>query len=608
MAQEKYDIFISYRRRDKEGNEWGTPIARNIQQALESRGYMGRVFFDHNEIGPEDFEEKILGAIKQSKVFICVLTKDAMDNCVREGDWVRREICQAIESKKKMIFLNPDNQFTYNFPVDFPEELRIVRKGNSIDIRMGQKFELDMDDMVNTHIASIIKPSYMVKRTPVVENNESVVVRIKSDLDCRIFNCGEELCVAKAGRYTTIQLPLGENELRFEGLECVEDSYEQFIEIDDNHQRIIRVSLLEKYNARKKREAYLLSLDDSEFCRWSSEEGKLFFKLKTTGEVAFSSKYDNAGRFHGGLAKVILNGKEGFIDKTGKEIVPIKYDYISSFRDDGLAEVELNGKVGFIDKTGKEIVPIKYDYIYFFRDHRLTIVQLNDKYGVIDKTGKEIIPLIYDNAKYSYRGWVRIRLNGKDSFVNENGIVEGIEDVDVISFFGELGDLLKIRIGNKFGCVDEDNRIIIPCIYDEISALRKMKDSFLGEDDLCGVRIGNAMGVIDASGKILIPCKYDDFGEFKKNELVRVRLDGKWGYVDTSRGVEIVPCDYDELWALVDGMIPIRKSDKWGYLNDRGEEVIPCIYDKVQPFKNKFAKVCLNGEWFLIDKNGNKVE
>ena len=274
----------------------------------------------------------------------------------------------------------------------------------------------------------------------------------------------------------------------------------------------------------------------------------------------------------------------------GKEVIPLKYDETERFSY-GFAAVKMNGKWGFVNKCGEEICELKYEAVEAFKD-MLAPVMLNGRWGCIDQKGELLVYCFYeslDKLRMDYPNFVVARIGS-------------------IYYFSELEKLCKISIGIKFGCVDEDDRIIIPCIYDEISALFKMKDSFSWKDDLCGVRIGNAMGVIDASGKILIPCKYEDFGTFKKNELARVRLDGKWGYVDTGRGVEIVPCVYDELWALVDGMIPIRKSDKWGYLNDRGEEVIPCVYDKVQPFKNKFAKVCLNGEWFRIDKNGNKVE
>ncbi|MDR3328202.1 MAG: WG repeat-containing protein [Prevotellaceae bacterium] len=44
----------------------------------------------------------------------------------------------------------------------------------------------------------------------------------------------------------------------------------------------------------------------------------------------------------------------------------------------------LNHKCAFIDKTGKEIIPLKYDFAGFFRNG-LSCVRLNDKVGVINK-------------------------------------------------------------------------------------------------------------------------------------------------------------------------------------------------------------------------------
>jgi len=47
------------------------------------------------------------------------------------------------------------------------------------------------------------------------------------------------------------------------------------------------------------------------------------------------------------VAKTSLNHKVGFIDKTGKVIVPPKYDEASDFHE-GLARVKLNGKDFYI--------------------------------------------------------------------------------------------------------------------------------------------------------------------------------------------------------------------------------------------------------------------
>jgi hypothetical protein len=138
------------------GKEWGTSIARNVLQALESRGYAGRVFFDHDEIGPENFEHEILNAIKQSTVFVFVLTKDSLMRCNNEGDWVRREICQAIASNLKIIIINPDNEFNNDYPENFPDELQIIKKLNHIEVRTSA-FPRDMDYVTTSYIDPIIK-------------------------------------------------------------------------------------------------------------------------------------------------------------------------------------------------------------------------------------------------------------------------------------------------------------------------------------------------------------------------------------------------------------------------------------------------------------------
>jgi hypothetical protein len=48
------------------------------------------------------------------------------------------------------------------------------------------------------------------------------------------------------------------------------------------------------------------------------------------------------------LTCVGLIGKYGFIDNTGKEVIPLKYDKVEDFCE-GLAHVQLNGKWGYIE-------------------------------------------------------------------------------------------------------------------------------------------------------------------------------------------------------------------------------------------------------------------
>lgn len=202
MSQDKYELFISYRRKDSVGKEWGTSLARNVYQALESRGYKGRVFLDHNNIGPEDFEVKILNTIKKSRVFIFILTKESLIRCDSEGDWVRREILQALESKIKMIFINPDNEFQNDYPENLPNELMFIKTVNHIELRTGSGFERDMDSIVNNYI------------NPIYQDIKSNIV-FTTNLDCSILNSGKEIGVVKVGEEFVAELLVGDRSLEF---------------------------------------------------------------------------------------------------------------------------------------------------------------------------------------------------------------------------------------------------------------------------------------------------------------------------------------------------------------------------------------------------------
>ena len=77
-----------------------------------------------------------------------------------------------------------------------------------------------------------------------------------------------------------------------------------------------------------------------------------------------------------GLARVEKNDKYGFIDKTGKVVIPLEYDDAWNFKEglaqydfkEGLAKVKKDDKWGRIDTTGKVVVPLKYDDFDFDKE------------------------------------------------------------------------------------------------------------------------------------------------------------------------------------------------------------------------------------------------
>ena len=88
-----------------------------------------------------------------------------------------------------------------------------------------------------------------------------------------------------------------------------------------------------------------------------------------------------------------------------KEICPIKYDDVWDFGE-GLAPVKLNGKWGYIDKTGKEVIPCIFDGVIY--DNKMFYASFNGKYGCLNQLGDIIVPFIYDTIPFFEDGQIKI--------------------------------------------------------------------------------------------------------------------------------------------------------------------------------------------------------
>jgi hypothetical protein len=144
--------------------------------------------------------------------------------------------------------------------------------------------------------------------------------------------------------------------------------------------------------------------------------------VNRTGKEVIPPKLEFKGTemdFTEGMLGVILNDKWGWIDKTGNLVIPCKYDMTGQFHE-GLAMIVSNGKGGYVNKAGQEVIPVKYNGASWF-SNGLAPVFFNDKWGYIDKTGKEIIPYQYDKASTFMNGKAKVTLNGETFYIDKTG-------------------------------------------------------------------------------------------------------------------------------------------------------------------------------------------
>lgn len=142
--------------------------------------------------------------------------------------------------------------------------------------------------------------------------------------------------------------------------------------------------------------------------------------IDKTGKLVIPCVYTDAMSFRNGLAIVSVtpwrSRKCRYIDRTGKTILETDYLTVSYFHY-GLAMAQKeNGKRGFIDQLGNVVIPFIYDWALDFSSG-LAAVGVWDanecRKGYIDKTGHVVVPLEYEIASNIFGGLAVVRKNGE---------------------------------------------------------------------------------------------------------------------------------------------------------------------------------------------------
>jgi len=122
---------------------------------------------------------------------------------------------------------------------------------------------------------------------------------------------------------------------------------------------------------------------------------KDWYIIDKTGKRLYllGSKYIDVQGFSDGLARVLSKKLcVGFIDKTGKEVIPCAYIDASNFNE-GLCKLNKYEKCGYINKQGKVIIPYKYDFGFDVADGLALVYTDKKRFMYIDKNNKEVIKL-----------------------------------------------------------------------------------------------------------------------------------------------------------------------------------------------------------------------
>ena len=81
--------------------------------------------------------------------------------------------------------------------------------------------------------------------------------------------------------------------------------------------------------------------------------------------------------------------------------------------------------------------------------------------------------------------------------------------------------------------------------------------------------------------------------------LCPVQKDGKWGYIDKSGNV-VIPLEYDNAYGADSGLASVMKDEKCGLVDYDNNVVVPLEYDDISSYEGGVAYGIKNGRVYLI--------
>lgn len=140
------------------------------------------------------------------------------------------------------------------------------------------------------------------------------------------------------------------------------------------------------------------------------------------GKPQFGRAWDYATDFEEGRA-VVGNGElQTLLARTGEELMPTIYHAVEWDASSGTAQATQDGRTGLFNRAGEQLTPLRYDWMSQFREG-LLLVREAGKYGFLDRVGHVALPFVYTRASSFSGGRAPVELEGKCFDISPEGKV-----------------------------------------------------------------------------------------------------------------------------------------------------------------------------------------
>jgi hypothetical protein len=342
--------------------------------------------------------------------------------------------------------------------------------------------------------------------------------------------------------------------------------------------------------------------------------------ISREGKLVTPMEYMVFDRFSGGRAKARKGDLFGYIDSSGKEVIPPMYDLAWTFSEGhAVVESKKNGvwAYGMIDRNGKPTIPVSFQKLNDLHGG-VALGRKNNGWGLVTANGKTIIGFEYDTAVRGYETAIACKRSGKWSLFNRDGkrktgfeydsvaVIENdersVRDFGLKRFAYDPGYLLLFKNGRQ-GLCNSEGKVVVPPVYDDIYPFN---------NGVALVKKEGKWAMISSGGKLITAFKYDQFipyqagaNSWKNHGVITYLLNGKAGLINR-KGEELTEAKYERTQPDDSGYTAVVINRKYGLLDPQGKEIIPVKYDRIRAGTTRDAGVdafIVNG-LILVQKAG----
>lgn len=350
--------------------------------------------------------------------------------------------------------------------------------------------------------------------------------------------------------------------------------------------------------------------------------------VNSKGDKITNNTYTDIGDFSEGLAEftvgnldfcrscfdsnkynyvALLGNNCGFINEMGQVVIKPKYRIVKGNFSNGLCLVGFyNSHLFYINKAGHQQFRMEFSEGEPFRGSIAGVTYRNGSKNFINTAGKNLIPNYYKYIQpfnVDYIGMIRAykTLDNKIGFWTSN-CKDLHEPIFEYFNYSILRKKILVKKNNKYGYIDFfSGKEIIPIQYDSFKIDKNINYTLLSKN--------HTWYRLDTLNSVVKLAKAIDIKSLGMG-LYKYLINDSWGVIDSLGNIKCNPKLSEISDKFINGYLPVKLKNKYGYLNKSGELLIEAEYDKLGELRNNkficdkgFYQYTINIKGKIINKN-----